>query len=186
MHGGHMLGARRPNDMCKSPGAQRASLPRQRRHGVAVLASRSRRSRPTPGGCRGLWQPTCQGSVPPGVRFSFLNPPCFCSQGVWRGVLPRRRCPVLVLRWPWLACYGLLADHAWTCVCLCVECIQAALLDKMRGLVSKVVDKKPQLLHKFFVASAVKSLDDHKVGSFPAVCYASLHLPRVQSQRLQL
>ena len=32
MHGGHMhmLGARRPNDMCKSPGAQRASLPRQR------------------------------------------------------------------------------------------------------------------------------------------------------------
>lgn len=39
---------------------------------------------------------------------------------------------------------------------------KAALLDKMRGLVSKVVDKKPQLLHKFFVASAVKSLDDHK------------------------
>ncbi len=37
------------------------------------------------------------------------------------------------------------------------------LLDKMRGLVRKVAEKKPQLLNKFFVASAIKSLDEHKV-----------------------
>ena len=73
-----------------------ASLPRQRRHGVAVLASRSRRSRPASGGRRRLRQPTCQGSRPPAARFSSLNPRCFCSQGVWRGVLRRRCCPVLV------------------------------------------------------------------------------------------
>jgi hypothetical protein len=63
-------------------------------------------------------------------------------------------------------CCSSVAALLQLCMCtnyIALSTLMPQLLDKMRGLVRKVAEKKPQLLNKFFLASAIKSLDEHKV-----------------------